>query len=193
MVKLFTRKCFQRYPEFQIKELVDSSTKSTLINNSTTTYDHRGRNKGEKGKGRGNPSKGTHHHGHEGHCMNKGKGTGKGDKGRSKGKGKTNRPTLGNRTTDTCSYCHKIGHQNRGCRKRQYDKKQKTTSQTNNGQHLTHLQVDETELMFSQNVAHVTPYSDDEEIDEEWVGYDDAEPSYDLEEDDNTHYPYETA
>jgi hypothetical protein len=29
MVKLFTHKCFQRYPEFQIKELVEASTKST--------------------------------------------------------------------------------------------------------------------------------------------------------------------
>jgi hypothetical protein len=190
MVKLFTHKFFQRYPEFQIKELVDPSTKTTVTNNSTTTYDRRGRNKGGKGKGRGNPSKGNHHHGHKGHRTNKGKGTGKGDKGRPKGKGKTNRPTLGNPITDTCSYCQKPGHQNRECRKRLYDEKKKT--QTNNGQHVTHLQVDETELMFSQNVVHVTPYSDEEDIDEEWVGDDDAEYSYDSEEDDNTEDHYGT-
>ena len=60
MVKLFTHKCFQRYPEFQIKELVETSTKSTVTNNFTTTYDRRGRNKGDKGKGRGQKSKGHH-------------------------------------------------------------------------------------------------------------------------------------
>ncbi len=140
MVKLLTHKCFQRYPEFQIKELVDSSTKSTVTNSSTTTYDRRGRNNNdEKGKGRGNHSKGTHQRGKKGQRTNKGKGTGKGDKGRQKGKGKkTNRPTLSNRTTEICSYCHKPGHQNHDCRKRQYDEKQKT--QTNNAQHATHLQ-----------------------------------------------------
>jgi hypothetical protein len=107
--------------------------------------------------------------------MKKGKGTGKGEKGRQKGKGKTNRPTLGNRTTETCSYCQKPGHQNRECRKRLYDEKKKTQTQTNNSQHVTHLQVDETELMFSQNVVHATPYSDAHDSDEEWVGSDDAE------------------
>jgi hypothetical protein len=50
MVKLFTHKCFQRYPEFQIKELVDSSTKATVTNNSTTTYDIRGRNNQKRAK-----------------------------------------------------------------------------------------------------------------------------------------------
>jgi hypothetical protein len=53
MVKLFTHKCFQRYPEFQIKELLDSSPKKDVTNNSTTTYDKRGRNNSEKGKGCG--------------------------------------------------------------------------------------------------------------------------------------------
>ncbi len=123
--------------------------------------------------------------------MTKGKGTGKGDKGRQKGKGKTNRPTLGNRNTETCSYCHKPGHQNRDCRKRQYDEKQKT--QTNNSQHVTHLQVNETELMFSQNVVHATPYfegSNDEDNDETWVGYEDKEHTSDTDEDDKKEDPY---
>jgi hypothetical protein len=55
-IKLFTHKCFQRYPEFQIKELINPSTKSTLTNNSTTVMT-RGRN----GHGRGK-RKGTSHH-----------------------------------------------------------------------------------------------------------------------------------
>jgi hypothetical protein len=53
MVKLFAHKCFQRYPEFQLKELVDSPTKLTVTKNSTTTYNKRGRNPSDKGKGRG--------------------------------------------------------------------------------------------------------------------------------------------
>jgi hypothetical protein len=194
MVKLFTHKCFQRYPEFQIKELVDSSTKSTVINNSTTTYDRRGRHNNEKGKGRGNHSKGHHQRGQKGQQMHKGKGPSKGDKGRQKGKGKTNKPTLGNRNPETCSYCHKPGHQNRECRKRQYDEKQKT--QTNNGQHVTHLQVDETELMFSQNVVYATPCTDgskDEcDNDETWEGYEGQEHSSDTDEDTYKEDPFGT-
>jgi hypothetical protein len=150
----------------------------------------------KKVKEGGNHSKGHHQRGQKGQRMNKGKGPGKGDKGRPKGKGKTNRPTLGNRNPETCSYCHKPGHQNRECRKRQYDEKQK--SQTNNGQHVTHLQVDETELMFSQNVVfYATPYTDgskdDLDNDETWVEQEDEDKNIDTEDEDYKEDPYGTA
>ncbi len=48
MVKLFTHKCFQRYPDFHIRELVNPKDKSTLTNNSTTIM-----NRGRYGNGNG--------------------------------------------------------------------------------------------------------------------------------------------
>ncbi len=56
MVKLFTHKCFQRYPDFHIRELVNPKDKSTLTNNSTTIM-NRGRHGNGNGRGRG---KGQH-------------------------------------------------------------------------------------------------------------------------------------
>jgi hypothetical protein len=47
MVKLFTHKCFQRYPDFHIRELVNPKDKSTLTNNSTTIM-----KRGRHGNGR---------------------------------------------------------------------------------------------------------------------------------------------
>ncbi len=70
-----------------------------------------------------------------------------------KGKGKSNRTAQGNRTKKgLCNYCSKDGHEARECRKRIYDEKQKskTPQQTNNAQHLT---IDETAIMFTQNVV----------------------------------------
>jgi hypothetical protein len=52
MVKLFTHKCFQRYPDFHIRELVKASDKSTLTNNSSTVM-NRGRQSYGRGKGHG--------------------------------------------------------------------------------------------------------------------------------------------
>jgi hypothetical protein len=82
MVKLFTHKFFQRYPDFHIRELVKTSDKSTLTNNSTTVV-----NRGRQGYGRGKGKGPTQHHGQQ-----------KGHKGSrspthpGKGKGKTPRP-----------------------------------------------------------------------------------------------------
>ncbi len=82
--------------------------------------------------------------------------------------------------------------QNRECRKRLYDEKKKTPTQTNNSQHVTHLQVDETELMFSQNVVHATPYSEEHDSDEEWAGSANVEHNYNYnsDDDDTTEDPY---
>jgi hypothetical protein len=161
MVKLFIHKCFQRYPEFQIKELVDSSTKSTITNNSTTTYDKRGRNNHDKGKGRGK-RKGPQTRGSTVNRHNPSSGKGKGYKGRSKGKGKSPKPHFGNRNSEPCSYCGKPGHQNRECRKRQYDEKEKNKpTHTNNSQHASPLQVDETTMMFRQHAVFFHPSTPD--------------------------------
>jgi hypothetical protein len=157
MVKLFTHKCFQRYPEFQIKELVATSSNTTVTNNSTSTYDKRGRNNRDKGKGRG---KGSSSRGPKGNRNPPGQGQGKGGKGKPKGKGKP-RPPMGNRNSETCSYCGKPGHENRECRKRQWDEKQaKKPTHSNNSQHATHLQVDETTVMFTHHAIFAEPLDD---------------------------------
>jgi hypothetical protein len=152
MVKLFTHKCFQRYPEFQIKELVAASSNATVTNNSNTTYDRRGRNNRDKGKGRG---KGTTTRGSNGNRNTTGQDKSKGGKGKPKGKGKSPRPPMGNRNSESCSYCGKTGHVNRDCRKRQWDEKQNKQetkpNHTNHSQHATPLQVVETTFIVTQH------------------------------------------
>jgi hypothetical protein len=59
MVKLFTHKCFQKCPDFQIKELVNPKHKTSISNNSTYVKGGRNNRKG-KGKGRGNPQSADH-------------------------------------------------------------------------------------------------------------------------------------
>jgi hypothetical protein len=163
MVKLFTHKCFQRYPDFHIRELVNPKDKSTLTNNSTTIM-NRGRHGNSRGRGKGQHQ--THsydqqHKGQKGQRAQKGKGKGKSStshKGQEKGKGKSHSRPTGNRNSTPCGYCQKLGHEARECRKRLYDEKQKTpTTVTNNSQHPTNLHVDETTLMFSSNAVFAYP------------------------------------
>jgi hypothetical protein len=81
MVKIFTHKCFQRYPDFHIRELANSKDKFTLTNNSTTVM-NRGRYGYGRGRGKGQNT--THPPGH----LNKGQ---KGQRvSKGKGKGRTN-------------------------------------------------------------------------------------------------------
>jgi hypothetical protein len=47
VIKLYTHKCFSKYPQFQLSELV-GTTKTPLTNNSTTTFV-----KGDRIEGRG--------------------------------------------------------------------------------------------------------------------------------------------
>ena len=49
MLKLYTHRCFQRYPHFQVED-IEKDEKNTFSNNSTTF--RRPRDKGTKGKGR---------------------------------------------------------------------------------------------------------------------------------------------
>jgi hypothetical protein len=129
MLKLYTHKCFQRYPHFQVEDL-DRSTDKTISKNSTTvrtkgTKGNKG-NKGKghtgKGRGRGRDRTPRDHHPHPSRSRSdstrphkgKGKGAGKGTRTHSqdKGKEKTNSRTQGNRTPnqDPCSYCGGARH-----------------------------------------------------------------------------------
>ncbi len=57
LVKLYTHKCFSRYPQFQITELMGDNKKSPITNNSTTVaHGRRQQNNYGKGKGRGQSS-----------------------------------------------------------------------------------------------------------------------------------------
>jgi hypothetical protein len=69
VIKLYTYRCFQRYPQFQFEDL-ESDSKKTVSNNSISLDNPRDREKGkgrgrqhngEKGKGRGgsNPRYGS--------------------------------------------------------------------------------------------------------------------------------------
>ncbi len=76
--------------------------------------------------------------GNERHRNQIGQENGKGYKGKQKGKGKSTRPSMRNRSSESCSCCGKPGHQNRDCRKRQYDEKQeKKPTHNNNSRHAT--------------------------------------------------------
>ncbi len=187
MVKLFTHNCFQRYPDFHIRELVNPKDKSTLTNNSTTIL-NRGRHGNGRGRGKGqhqNNSYGQQNKGQKGQRAPKGKGKGKpnGFKGQAKRKGKTHSRPTGNRNSTPCGYCQKPGHEARECRKRLYDEKQKTTpTVTNNSQHPTHLHVDETTLMVSSNAVFAYPCEDEngENMDQqEWQDTHDGDDNTD--------------
>jgi hypothetical protein len=150
LVKLYTHKCFSRYPQFQISELVGNDKKSTVTNNSTT-FGHRGSHGRQQWKGKG---KGSPIHPQSRHQGPKGKGKRKGfSHTHNKGQGKGNKQGPGNRQKqkEPCAYCHKNGHEARECRKRLYDEKQGTLKkdQTNNAIHVHTIQVeDETSLLF---------------------------------------------
>jgi hypothetical protein len=152
VIKLFTHKRFSRYPQFQLSELVGIA-KSPPTNNSTTTFvkGDRRQKDNNRGKGKGKP-KGSRQHqrSYSGPQTHDNRNREQGHK--QKGKGKPNRNSQGNRSKKgPCNYCSKEGHEARECRKRIYDEKQKSkTPQTNNAQHLT---IDETAIMFTQNVV----------------------------------------
>jgi hypothetical protein len=167
MLKLYTHKCFQRYPHFQVEDL-DKQTDKTLSNNSTTVQ--RPRTKGDKGKG--NPAKGrgrgrgrnprehqSHPYRSDSTSPNKGKdkGAGKGPRtsSKEKGKGKPNSRTQGNRAPnqEPCSYCGGTSHNARNCFKRLADKKGTTTKV--HKQANQNLLIDETTMEFSQSVLFV--------------------------------------
>ena len=112
VIKLYTHKCFSRYPQFQLSELVGSA-KSPITNNSTTTFvkGDRKQNDNNRGKGKGKPKGNRQNHrssssGSQTHD-NRNR-----EQGIKKGKGKPNRTEKGNRTKKgPCNYCNKDGHE----------------------------------------------------------------------------------
>jgi hypothetical protein len=61
VIKLYTHRCFQRYPYFQLDDLDANDSTKTLSNNSNSTFvgSSKGKGKGQ-GRGRLNPSRSEH-------------------------------------------------------------------------------------------------------------------------------------
>ena len=163
VVKLYTNRCFQKYPHFQLDDLTQD--KKDLSNNATsfyTPYQERGkgREKGKgkqmgKGRGRGRDRQPPRNPSRSPNTRTKGKG-----KGRTQ-KGNTNNParTFGDRKPqDLCSYCGGANHTARTCYKRQNDEKNDKSKQPHKQANLN-VQIDETAMMFQQTVLSLS-YSD---------------------------------
>jgi hypothetical protein len=170
VIKLYTHRCIQRYPQFQLEDL-ESDSKKTVSNNSTSLETPRDREKekgrgrqynGEKGKGLGRPNPRYGSRPSRSSSHTKGRGRSKG-KGSQRDKGNTSRPPTGTRKPadrERCSYCDKDGHNARNCYKRQNDDNTPKAKTTHNQSNLN-IEVDEHALMFSQSVLSV--YTSDSE------------------------------
>jgi hypothetical protein len=161
VVKLYTNRCFQKYPHFQLDDLTND--KKELSNNATSfhqprhdkgkgkDYKGKGRQMG-KGRGRGREHQKDRNPSHSPNTRPKGKGKGRAPKGRSQ----TPARTFGDRKPqDPCSYCGGANHTARTCYKRQNDDKNDKTKTTHQQANLN-LQIDETALMFQQTVLSVS-------------------------------------
>jgi hypothetical protein len=156
VVKLYTHRCFQRYPHFQVGD-IDKDNKP-FTNNSTTfrrTKNEKGKGKPNKGAGRGRDQY-QRHHDLRNRSGSTNKGKGKGTRSSSKGKGKrksTSRITGNRQSKDPCSYCGGSNHEARTCYKRIEDEKSKT--QKTHKQAIQHILIDESAMEFSQSVLSV--------------------------------------
>jgi hypothetical protein len=173
MVKLYTHRCFARYPHFQLENIDQEKHDRHSFSNNSTTYKGKGKGKGRgrhyqqvpqhrhpKGQGSRGYEKGTRSSYTQnstviqpttkGSTPNKGKGKGKGKQGQQ-----------GRRlpkARETCSYCGIHNHNSRECRKRLKEMEEKPI--TNNSQNIdlntrptVELVDDETVVMFTQNVT----------------------------------------
>ena len=132
VLKLYTHRCFQRYPHFQVED-IDKDEKKTLSNNSTTF--RRPRDKGTKGKGRtafgrgrGGPRTSRTPTPHNPSHPREHRPKGKGKDRKGKGKDQSTRPT-GTRQPklDPCAYCGGGSHNARNCFKCLADENKTTT------------------------------------------------------------------
>ncbi len=169
VIKLYTHRCFQRYPHFQVDDL--DTTPKTITNNSTHVHHNprnnrdRGRGHHNTGRGRGlNRSRGSRHSSYSSSrdTDRRPKGKGKGS-GRQKGKGKGKSPSTapGQRTPkdrDRCAYCGGGNHDARTCYKRIADEKSKTPK--THKQAIQNILIDEAAMEFSQTVLSVFPTPD---------------------------------
>ncbi len=122
VIKLYTHRCFQRYPHFEVDDL--DSTPKTVTNNSTHV-----RRQHNNGRGRGNTrSTGSRPYRSSSRDTDRRpKGQGKGH-GRQKGKGKGKSPSYASgqrnpKARDPCAYCGGGNHDARTCYKRIADEK----------------------------------------------------------------------
>ncbi len=158
VVKLYTHRCFQRYPHFQVEDIDQNNPHNkTLSNNST----HIRRNKGDKGKGavstgRGRDRDRQHRdHNKRSDSTRSQKGKGNGNTRSNKGKGKSKSRNTGNRQTqeEPCTYCGGHNHHARTCYKRLEDEKKTPPKQ--HKQAIQNLIIDETTMEFSQSVLSI--------------------------------------
>ena len=163
VIKLYTHRCFQRYPHFQVDDL--DSTPKTVTNNSTHVQHNprntrdKGRGRHNNGRGRGNPrstgSRPSRSSSRDTDRRPKGKGKGH---GRQKGKGKGKSPSTASgqrnpKARDPCAYCGGGNHDARTCYKRIADEKLKTPK--THKQAIQNILIDEAAMEFSQTVLSV--------------------------------------
>ncbi len=159
-IKLYTHRCFQKYPHFQLDDL-ETESKKTVSNNYTSFAQPKGKGKGkgrgrafqrEAGKGRGRP------HNCRSPSNQKGKGRAPDKGSNTRDKGKSQRHHSGTRSTtlkDKCSYCDKDGHNARDCYKRQNDEN-KSKGNPKLTQANLNIEIEEHALMFSNAVLSTT-------------------------------------
>ena len=170
VIKLYTHRCFQRYPHFQLDDLEAHESTKPLSNNSNSSFIRPSKEKG-KGQGRGRvtqnrtahsrdrqrPRNSSSNNTHPSSSKGRGKGKPSGNRGNSTPtdtrKPKDANPTK-TPTGDPCSYCGRNNHNARNCYKRQEDEKKKSTS-THKQAHQSIL-VDETAFQFSQSVLSIS-------------------------------------
>jgi hypothetical protein len=166
MVKLYTNKCFARYPQYHIKSLGGvNNKKDTLSVNSNQVQYSKGKGKSHKGRSSRyeNRSKGTPRSVPQGNRQandvpkNDPNPSRQNNKGKGKGRG-TFKPSKGFRHPSSsqgpCSYCDRPGHISRECRKRMKGEanKQQRPIQTQN---VNEIHDDELTLLMTQNVINM--------------------------------------
>ncbi len=160
LVKLYTHRCFQKYPHLQLDDL--TNYKKELINNATSFHQpnqEKGKGRNSKGKGRQmgkGRGRGRERHQNRNPSRSpstrpKGKGKGRAQKGNSQ----TPARTYGDRKPqDPCSYCGGANHTARTCYKRKNEEKSEKGKPPHQQANLNVL-IDETALMFQQTVLSI--------------------------------------
>ena len=169
VIKLYTHRCFQKYPHFQVEDIDNTHTK-TVSNNTTTV--RRSHDKGDKGKGRSSHGRGrgrdrqprfSHSRNsstsRDNSTHRKVKGTGNRHPTKGKGKGKDSSSTSRTNGTrqpklDPCSYCGGASHNARNCFKRLADEKGKTTKV--HKQANQNIFIDEAAMELSLSICPVS-------------------------------------
>jgi hypothetical protein len=172
VIKLYTHRCFQRYPHFQLDDLDAADSNKSLSNYSNSTFIRSPKGKG-KGQGWGrNPQQRSHTSRGRSTTRHSSSRTSRRSNPKGRGKGKPsdqrgNSTPRDNRkpkevtsvnppTGDPCSYCGRTNHNARNCYKRQEDEKKKST--TPHKQAHQSILVDETAFQFSQSVLSISHF-----------------------------------